>query len=35
MPPKKATSASKKAAPAPHASYRGMFCLILNHHPIA
>lgn len=36
MPPKKVvTSASKKAAPAPHTSYRGMFPLILNAHHIA
>lgn len=38
MPPKKVTkvtSASKKAAPAPHTSYRGMFSLILTAHHIA
>lgn len=37
MPPKKVTSAPKKAAPtaAPHTSYRGMFSLILNVHHIA
>jgi hypothetical protein len=35
MPPKKATGATKKATPAAHASYRGMFLLILNDHPIA
>jgi hypothetical protein len=35
MPPKKATSVTKKAAAPAHASYRGMFLLILHASSIA